>query len=136
MGRAQRDKGKRGELEVAALLTSFGFPARRSARNGVAGAEDVVCDALPDAVIEVKNHAAMRLGTAPWDDAWHRAVSVAASRGRRAVMFWRCARGAWAMTHGVPGLGAATVVYPDDIRRALVSIAAVDLGDNTSTLST
>ncbi len=47
------DKGKRGELEVAALLRGYGFEARRGRQySGVEG-RDVLSN-LPDTHIEVK----------------------------------------------------------------------------------
>lgn len=44
MGKMSREKGKRGEREVALLLKSLGYPARRTAQNcGKSGdAADVV----------------------------------------------------------------------------------------------
>ena len=44
MGRAQRDKGKRGEREIANLLKELGYPARRTAQycGNTGDASDVV----------------------------------------------------------------------------------------------
>lgn len=53
MGKASRDKGKRGEREVAALLREHGFEARRGVQyRGGADSPDVV--GLPGVHIEVK----------------------------------------------------------------------------------
>ncbi len=43
MGKASRDKGKRGELEIAHILQEHGYPARRSVQfNGWQGDADVI----------------------------------------------------------------------------------------------
>ncbi|MCC5794957.1 MAG: hypothetical protein JJT85_09505 [Chromatiales bacterium] len=53
MGKHSRDKGKRGERELAAVLTAAGFPARRGRQYcGDPSAPDVVAD-LPF-FVEVK----------------------------------------------------------------------------------
>ena len=60
MSKASRDKGKRGERELAQLFTGEGYPAKRfgfaqSSCGGVDGA-DVVCAALPWLHIECKRY--------------------------------------------------------------------------------
>ena len=53
MGKASRDKGKRGEREVASLLTLCGYAARRGVQyQGGKDSPDVV--GLPGVHIEVK----------------------------------------------------------------------------------
>jgi Holliday junction resolvase len=48
MGRMSRNKGKRGENELAHFLTDAGFPARRGRQySGSPDSPDVVCDSLP-----------------------------------------------------------------------------------------
>lgn len=43
MGKASRDKGKRGELEIAHILQEYGYPARRSVQyNGFQGDADII----------------------------------------------------------------------------------------------
>jgi len=43
LGKASRDKGKRGELEIAHILQEHGYPARRSVQfNGWQGDADVI----------------------------------------------------------------------------------------------
>lgn len=60
MGKASRDKGKRGERECAALLKSHGFDARRGQQfNGSDGSADVV--GLPGFHVEVKRTEALRI---------------------------------------------------------------------------
>lgn len=55
MGMRSRRKGKVGERELAVLLTSEGFPARRGAQHrGGTDSPDVVCDALPGIHLECK----------------------------------------------------------------------------------
>lgn len=56
MGKASRDKGKRGELEVAKLLRDKGFNAKRGVQHkGGPDSPDVLCAELDeDFHIEVK----------------------------------------------------------------------------------
>jgi Holliday junction resolvase len=50
-----RQKGKRGELELAHYLTERGFPARRGQQfKGSADSPDVICPSLKDWHIECK----------------------------------------------------------------------------------
>lgn len=60
MGKASRDKGKRGERELASLLRSYGFEARRGVQyKGGADSPDVV--GIPGVHIEVKRAETLRL---------------------------------------------------------------------------
>lgn len=60
MGRSSRDKGKRGEREVAALLRERGHDARRGVQyHGGPGSPDVT--GLPGVHIEVKRTEQLRL---------------------------------------------------------------------------
>ena len=53
MGKSSRDKGKRGEREVASLLREYGYDARRGVQyHGGPSSPDVV--GLPGIHIEVK----------------------------------------------------------------------------------
>lgn len=53
MGRMSREKGKRGEREIAEILRNFGYDARRGQQfSGANGDADVV--GLPGVHIEVK----------------------------------------------------------------------------------
>lgn len=62
MGKPSRDKGKRGEREVASLLRSYGYDAHRGQQfHGGKESPDVV--GLPGVHIEVKRTEAFRL----WD---------------------------------------------------------------------
>lgn len=53
MGKAQRDKGKRGEREVVGIMRGLGFAAARRARQSD-GAVDPDVAGCPDLWIEVK----------------------------------------------------------------------------------
>ena len=62
MAKASREKGKRGEREVASLLRSYGYDCHRGQQfHGGADSPDVV--GLPGIHIEVKRTEAFRL----WD---------------------------------------------------------------------
>lgn len=62
MGKTSRDKGKRGEREVASLLRSYGYDAHRGVQyHGGKDSPDVV--GLPGIHIEVKRTETFRL----WD---------------------------------------------------------------------
>ena len=55
MARKSRDKGARGERELAALLTAKGFPARRGVQyQGGTDSPDVVVEGLPGIHFEAK----------------------------------------------------------------------------------
>ena len=48
MSASQKNKGKRGELELAHMLTNHGFPAHRGQQfSGSPDSPDVVCPSLP-----------------------------------------------------------------------------------------
>ena len=50
-----RNKGKRGELEAAHMLTDRGFPARRGQQfSGGTESPDIICPSLPTVHFEVK----------------------------------------------------------------------------------
>ncbi len=54
MGKMSREKGKRGEREVVALLKEYGFDARRGQQfRGGADSPDVI-HSIPNVYIEVK----------------------------------------------------------------------------------
>ena len=55
IGKASRDKGKRGERKVAEMLRARGFPASRGVQyKGGMNSPDVVCEALKFLNFEVK----------------------------------------------------------------------------------
>jgi hypothetical protein len=60
MGKTSRDKGKRGELELAHLFTGEGYPAKRGgfmqARHGAGEGADCIVPSLPWLHIECKRY--------------------------------------------------------------------------------
>lgn len=75
MAKASRDKGARGELEVARIFTDAGLPAHRTAAlqaGRVPGAADVAVQAFPGLHIETKRCETYRLPE------WHAQVDQAA----------------------------------------------------------
>jgi Holliday junction resolvase len=64
MSKMSRDKGKRGEREVAAIIRSHGFEARRGQQHrGGPDSPDVIHD-IPDLYIEVKFREQLNIYTA------------------------------------------------------------------------
>lgn len=59
MGKMERQKGARAELEVAAIACQYGFNAERNARNGIT-AEDIHHD-IPGLHLEVKRQETMAI---------------------------------------------------------------------------
>ena len=60
MGKMQREKGKRGERELAGILRDYGYNCRRGQQYcGTSGDADVI--GLPDGHIEVKRVEDLRL---------------------------------------------------------------------------
>lgn len=65
MPKASRDKGKRGERELAELLRSYGLTARRGVQyQGGPDSPDVVCAELPWVHFEVKRTERFKLDEA------------------------------------------------------------------------
>lgn len=91
MGKMSRDKGKRGELELANLLRLHGYDARRGQQfSGANGDPDVV--GLPGIHIEVKRVEKLNL---------YKAMEQAANdalEGRVPVVFHRRNRKGWLVT--------------------------------------
>jgi anionic cell wall polymer biosynthesis LytR-Cps2A-Psr (LCP) family protein len=84
MGRAQRAKGARGELEAAEQLRKvLGIKAERSARNGVKGAGDLVTN-LDGWRIEVKRYARLTI-----ESKFQKVELDAALDGEQALMMMR-----------------------------------------------
>ena len=112
-----RQKGKRGELTVAKLLTkATGCEWRRTAqvRGKNDGAPDIESPAHPNLWVEVKDRAGWYVGCTPWLDAWQQCRNEADEAGKVPVLIWRCARGKFAATVGiVNGHGLQAVTYSD-----------------------
>lgn len=83
MSATERNKGKRGEREIARLLTDHGHPARRGVQySGGPDSPDVICESLPFH-FEVKRTERLRLHKAMQqaiDDAKPGSVPVVAYR--------------------------------------------------------
>lgn len=90
MSRMQREKGKRGEREVAQLLRDLGYPARRTAQNcGKSGdAADVI--GVEGLHLEVKRCEQIRL-----DDWIRQAERDAAGTGNIPVIVFRKSGEPW-----------------------------------------
>lgn len=90
MSRAQREKGKRGEREAAAVLRAWGLEARRGRQYaGHEDAPDVVCG-LFGFHVEVKRRRCSA-------DAWLREAREDAP-GKRPLVLHRGDRGEWLCT--------------------------------------
>ena len=91
-GRASREKGKRGEREVAELLRNYGIPAHRAQQfKGRAGAFDVECPFLTSlgAEVEVKNTSTVSL------PAWLKKAWEDVTVGFWPLIFWKRPRDQW-----------------------------------------
>jgi Holliday junction resolvase len=88
-GRASRQKGKRGEREVAKMLTEAGLPAARAQQfKGAAGVFDLNCEALERLGfgVEVKNTSRPTLGS--WLD-------KARESTQKPLILWKRERDQW-----------------------------------------
>lgn len=86
MGKASRDKGKRGEREWAAVCREQGYDCHRTAqyRGNTGAAGDV--EGLPGIHIEVKRTEALR----PWDYMTQAAHDAAeAGNGQLPIVAWK-----------------------------------------------
>lgn len=90
IGKASRNKGKRGELEVANLLKKYGFDAHRSVQycGRTGDAPDVVVEGLP-LHIEVK-----RTERFSWKY-YAQAVNDSKASGKTPVVFYRPSYAPW-----------------------------------------
>jgi Holliday junction resolvase len=86
MSASQKNKGKRGELELARFLTERGHPARRGQQfSGSPDSPDVVCPSLP-LFFECKRTERLRIHEAMQqavDDAGPGSVPVVAHKANR-----------------------------------------------------
>jgi Holliday junction resolvase len=92
MGKASRDKGKRGEREAAALLREFGFSAARAQQfKGSVGSADIACPEL-EALglhLEVKNQERCALPT------WIDQANADAGPTKDPLILWKRPRDGW-----------------------------------------
>ena len=96
MAKASRNKGKRGELEVAGILRAAGLDAVRTPNSGgLRWKGDVI--GVPGYVVEVKRAEQVRMGD------WLDQVHDAAGERERPMLAFRCNqhRGALSKWHGV-----------------------------------
>lgn len=94
MGRFSREKGKRGEREVAKLFSDFGLPARRTAqycgRNN--DSSDVKVEDLPQLYVECK------LGYSKQIHDWFERAFEDAGADMIPIIFHKCDHGRWLAT--------------------------------------
>jgi hypothetical protein len=119
-----RQKGKRGELTVAKLLThATGCEWRRTAqvRGKNDGAPDIECmdPQYAGVWVEVKDRAGWYVGCKPWADAWKTTCDEAYARNKVPVMIWRVARGKFAATVNASISDNWRTVTIDDLLTAL-----------------
>lgn len=90
-----RDKGKRGELELAHILREYGFDARRGQQYaGANGDPDVT--GIPGVHIECKRVERLNL-----ENAYDQSKRDAARRGDIPTVMHRKNRGEWLVTLGL-----------------------------------
>lgn len=91
MGKASREKGKRGELEVAHIMQAYGYDARRGQQfSGLQGDADVV--GVPGLHLEIKRVKTLRL-----DDAMEQSIRDA-REGEIPVVVHRKDKQPWRVT--------------------------------------
>lgn len=92
MGNMEREKGKRGERELANLLKSYGYECQRGQQYcGANGSADVI--GLPGIYIECKRVEKMCL-----DSAMHKAIINAQGTSDYPAVFHRKNRSEWMVT--------------------------------------
>jgi Holliday junction resolvase len=90
--KSERDKGKRGELEVAHVFTDAGLPADRTAQlqaGGQCEAADVRVRPVPSLFVEVKRRESYELGK------WERQIEADAPSGSVPLIAYRKSRQPW-----------------------------------------
>ena len=94
MGLSQRQKGKRGERELAKYLTSLGFASARTVQHcGNAGDSDVKIEDYPEVFIECKYGYDCALWSKQVSD-WI-TLAVEQAKGDPVLIFYRPTRGNW-----------------------------------------
>jgi Holliday junction resolvase len=120
----QRQKGARGEREAAKLLRDLGFAGARRGQQFRGGYDtpDVICEALPDILFEVKQDQSVKPGTKRFEDVWSKLASdaVGPTGFVYPALLWRHDRGPWHMTFIAENPHQrVTVTGPEEIKRAL-----------------
>lgn len=109
MGRAQRAKGARGELEAAERLRAvLGLKASRSARNGVDGASDL------DTSLDGWNWEVKRYARLTVESLFQKAELDAALDGRQAALLMRADDCEWLIVLRLDSMPS----FIDGVRRA------------------
>ena len=91
-----RDKGKRGELELAEELRKYGVTARRTQQFcGAAGDSDVIVPEWPNLHIECKRRERLNI-----DEAMEQAIRD--GKDKTPVVMHRRNRGRWLVTMTLP----------------------------------
>lgn len=89
-----KQKGKKGELEVANYLKSKGLTARRTQQYcGTEGTSDVVCDQWPSVHIEVKRNEQLNV-----EKALQQAINDSKSTNKLPIVVHRKNREQWKVT--------------------------------------
>jgi Holliday junction resolvase len=121
-----RSKGARGEREAAKLLRDLGFAGARRGQQFRGGYDtpDVICEALPGILLEVKCEQAVKPGTKRFDDVWAKVRLDAGSR--QPALLWRHDRQKWNLTfHASNPSMLVTVTGEEEIRDALEWLQAL-----------
>lgn len=109
-----RAKGCRVEREAAKYLTRIGFPAERSARNGVRDGSDLIIPSIPMWSVEVKGNESIDVGTRSLTAA----LEQARRRPGRPAVLWKHNRKPWRLSVEIQG-HIATFSGDDAIRHVL-----------------
>jgi Holliday junction resolvase len=116
-----RSKGARGEREAAKLLRDLGFAGARRGQQFRGGYDtpDVICEALPGILLEVKCEQAVKPGTKRFEDVWSKLCEDAGTT-RAPALLWRHDRQKWNLTFwaNVPCM-LVTITGEKQIKRAL-----------------
>ena len=105
MGRSQREKGANAEREVAKIIASYGFDARRG--QVFNGEPDIVCPALP-VHFEIKRQETLKMNE------WF-AQAEGACGEKYPVVVFRQSRKAWQITMKITDFLALVSKGPDTL---------------------
>lgn len=101
-GAFSRNKGKRGELAVVAMLRdNLGLECNRNYKQPAQSQEGDIEQLVGGHLLEVKNHATLNLKA--W---WKQAVTAADKRGAIPCLVYKQARGQWRFVVPIPAAWA------------------------------
>lgn len=106
-----REKGARGERQLAKYLRGLGFNVERSARNGVKGASDCIWRDCPQTIIEVKNSDRYRPGRKELCELTRQLIQ---RHGCDWLLFVHEPRDPWRMYYLAGGMGIVSMTWGDD----------------------